>query len=151
MSFVRDNSKFVSVKGASGDKSVFGLSFSSTQRLVTCYRGLGWHGPESGHEWMGANGTDAELVIFASEDVHEIGASFHLQPFLPANTYNRLWNEESIARDITSDTFQLKLAAVRPGKNILVLRSKLPPQPPGGGDTRPICFGLRQLDLSLNN
>lgn len=151
VSFVSGNSKFVVTKGAASHPSVFGLIFSPTPQFFAGYLGQGWHGPENDHEWMGAQGTDAEIVIFASAEVHGIDAVIHLQPYLPGNAYSAWWNDESVAQDFTSDTFRLKLGAVRPGKNVLLLRSKLPPQAPGGGDPRPICFGLRRLELSITH
>ncbi|MEJ1974406.1 MAG: hypothetical protein WDM96_18710 [Lacunisphaera sp.] len=144
-------SKFVVIKGAQDPQRMAGLmSFSASPR-ITCRLVSGWHGPESDREWMGANGSDAEIEITVLGPASGITAVVHLQPYLPANAYSALWNGDYVATDVTTDVFTLQLGNLRPGKNTLLLRSKLPPRAPGRGDNRPICFGLRQLELSISN
>ncbi len=150
VSFVTRNTKFVSLLDSGGQPTGLGLSFYPNANFLSCFLELGWHGPESNHVWMGANGTDAEIAVFAPASTPEINARIHLQPFLPNNAYSVFWNDAPVADNLSADVLALKLTSVKPGKNILRLRSKLPPQPPGGGDFRPICFGLRNLELDIS-
>jgi hypothetical protein len=149
VSFVEGNSKFVSLEGYPCHKTAWGLNVYPSALFVACYLGMGWHGDEGDHNWMGAQGDDAEITVFAPPSVHEIKAIVHLQPFLPNNAYSVRWNDTSVAHEVTTETLNLKLTDVRPGKNTLRLHSKLPPQAPGGGDFRLICFGLRKIELEI--
>ena len=148
---IGDGSNLVIIKGDASLKTAFNLDYFPVTRRITCHLGQGWHGPENEHEWMGANGREAEIVIFAFGELREITAVIHLLPFLQANTYSAQWNNIQVATDVTADTFTLQLGNVKPGRNVLRLISKLPPKAPGHGDPRPICFGLRRLELSISN
>ena len=147
VSFVKGNSKFVSLEGYPYQKTAWGLNVYPSAQF--CYLGKGWYGDEGDHIWMGAEGDDAEIILFAPPSVHEIKAIVHLKPFLPNNAYSVQWNDTSVAHEVTAETLNLKLTAVRPGRNTLRLHSKLPPQAPGGGDFRLICFGLRKIEMDI--
>ena len=149
VSFVEGNSKLVSLDGYPCYKTAWGLNFYSSALFVACYLGKGWHGDEGEHNWMGAQGDDGEIIIFAPPGVQEIKAIVHLKPFLPNNAYSVQWNDTSVAHEVTAETLNLKLTDVRPGKNTLRLHSKLSPKAPGGGDFRLICFGLRKIELEF--
>jgi glycosyltransferase involved in cell wall biosynthesis len=126
-------------------RTVSGDSYKSLG--LHCIFNKGWHADELNLRWMGADGTEASLLILSPAPDLRIDFSAHVHPLNPENSLAVQLNKTPILPLFSGEKMEIKNILLQKGLNSLTFQSALPPAPPNDADNRPLSHAFSEIDI----